>query len=128
MMATGSTLLASVRSCSLDCALFAERLSVLEHTHFFPTEASVLDCHAEERVFILLVVGGKGVLVKQHQFRVVRAGFREFGKLRSDGRDQAGLSLHALVVGHRAMRIADPESQRVPRSEERRVGKEWRAR
>jgi hypothetical protein len=100
MMATGSTLLASVRSCSLNCALFAERLSVLEHTHFFPTEASVLDCHAEEHIFVLLVIGGKGVLVKQNKFCVFRAGFREFGKLRSDGRDQAGLSLHAFVVGH----------------------------
>src|ERR1035441_1507128 len=97
-MATGSHLLSSVRrcgkecgsvwSCSLDCALFAERLSVLEHTPFLPTEACILDCHAEERVFVLLVVGGKGVLVKQHQFRVVRAGFREFGKLRSDFREQ----------------------------------------
>ena len=35
---------------------------------------------------MLLVIGGKGVLVKHHQFRVIRARLREVGKLRSDGR------------------------------------------
>jgi len=96
---------------SLDRAVFAEAASVLpDHAHFFPTETSVFDRHAEERVFLLLIIGSKGVLVKSHQFRVIRAGFRELRKLFSDGRDQAGLSLHALIVGHSAMRIADSES------------------
>jgi hypothetical protein len=117
MMATGSTLLASVRSCSLDCALFAERASVLpDHTHFFPTETCILDRHAEENVFVLSVIGGKGVLVEQHQFRVIRARFREVGKLLPNGRDQAGLSLHAVVVSHRVMRIADSERALIPRA------------
>jgi hypothetical protein len=44
--------------------------------------------------------------VEQYQFRVIRAGFREVGKILSNRSDQAGLSLHALVIGHRAMRIA----------------------
>ncbi len=106
---------ALVRSCSLDSVLFAEGLSILpDQTHFLTTQTCVLDRHAEECVF---VVGRKGVLVEQHQFRVIRAGFREFGKLRSDGRDQAGLSLHALVIGHGAMRIADSEPVRVPQVE-----------
>jgi hypothetical protein len=95
----------------LDRAVFTQSASVFsDHAYFLPTEASVFYRHAEEQVFILLVVSGKGVLVEQHQFRVIRAGFREIGKLRSDGRDQAGLSLHALVIRHRAMRIADSES------------------
>lgn len=33
--------------------------------------------HAEEHVFVLLVIGGEGVLVKQHQFVVIRARIRE---------------------------------------------------
>ena len=104
--AGGSIELGRLRS--LDRALFTETASVLsDHTHFLPTETSVFDRHAEERVFVLLVVGGKGVLVEQHQFRVIRARFREVWKLLSDGRDQAGLSLHAFVIGHSAMRIAD---------------------
>jgi len=93
-----------------DCVFLSEGASVFpDHAHFLPTEASVLDRHAEEHVFVLLVVGGKGVLVEQHQFRVIRARFREVGKLLPDGSDQAGLTLHAFVVGHRAMRIADSE-------------------
>ena len=100
---------------SLDSVLFAERASVrADHPHFFPTETCVLDRHAEERVFVLLVVGGKGVLVEQHQFRIIGAGLREVGKLLPDGSDQAGLSLHPFVVGHGAMRIADSESVRIP--------------
>jgi hypothetical protein len=39
-----------------------------------------------------LVVGGKGVLVERHQFRVIRAGFREVGKILSNRSDQIGLS------------------------------------
>ena len=38
--------------------------------------------------------------MEQHQFRVIRAGFREFGELFSDRRAQIGLSLQALLVGH----------------------------
>jgi hypothetical protein len=49
-----------------------------------PCRPYTLDRHAEELVFAFLVVGGKGVLVEQHQFRVVRARFREVGKLHSD--------------------------------------------
>jgi hypothetical protein len=91
-----------VSAFSLDFLFFAEGLPIVpDHTHFFPTETSVLYCHAEERVFVLLVVGGKGVLVEQHQFRFIRARFREVGKILSDGRDQVGLPLHALVTVHR---------------------------
>ena len=53
--------------------------------------------------------------MEQHQFRVIRARFREVWKLFSDGRDQTGLSLHALVIGHGAKRMADSESVRIPR-------------
>jgi hypothetical protein len=53
---------------SLDSVLVAERASVpSNHTHVFPTETCVRDRHAEERVFVLLVVGCKGVLVKQRE-------------------------------------------------------------
>jgi hypothetical protein len=52
--------------------------------------------------------------VEQDQFGVIRARFHKVGKVPSDGGDQAGLSPHAFVIGHRAMRIADPESVRVP--------------
>jgi hypothetical protein len=39
--------------------VFAERASVRsDHANFFPTESSVLDRHAEEHVFVLLVVAG----------------------------------------------------------------------
>ena len=82
-----------MRLRSLDRAVFTERASVLpDHAHFFPTEASVFDRHAEEHVFVLLVIGSKGVLVEQYQFCFIRARFREVGKLPSDGRDQAGLT------------------------------------
>ena len=95
---------------SLNFVFCAESASVLpNHAHFFPTETCVFDRHAEERVFVLLVVGGKGVLVEQHQFRVIRARFREVWKFLSDSRDQTGLSLHALVIGRHTKRIADPE-------------------
>ena len=54
-----------VRSCSLDRVVFAESGAVLPyHTYFFSTQTCVFDRHAEELVFILLVVGGQGVLVK----------------------------------------------------------------
>jgi hypothetical protein len=94
----------------LDCALLANGASVLpDHAHFLATETCILDRHAEEQVFVLLVIGSEGVLVEQHQFGFIRARFHEVGKLPSDGGDQAGLSLHAFVIGHRAMRIADSE-------------------
>ena len=102
-----------MNSASLDCSREAAPI-LPDHTYFFPTQPCVLDRHAKEHVFVLLVVGGKGVLVEQDQFRVIRAGFREFGKFRSDGRDQAGLSLIAFVIGHRGTRIADAESERIP--------------
>jgi hypothetical protein len=39
---------------SLDSVFFAECLPILsDHTDFFPTEASVLDRHAEEHVFVV---------------------------------------------------------------------------
>ena len=47
--------------------------------------------------------------MEQDQFRVIRARFRELGKLLLNGSEQAGLSLISFVIGHRAMRIADPE-------------------
>ncbi len=102
----------------LDSLFFSKTAPVLpNHTHFLSAQTCVLDRHAEELVFVLLVVGGKNRLVEQHQFRVMRAGFREFGKLRSDGRDEVGLSPHALVIGHLAMRTADSEFLRVPQVE-----------
>jgi hypothetical protein len=96
--------------CSLNSVFFAKGASVLpDYAHFFPSETCVFDRHAEERVFVLLIVGGKGVLMEQHQFRVIRTHFREVGKVLSNRGDQAGLSLHPFVIGHRAMRIADSE-------------------
>lgn len=56
------------------------------------------------------------------QFRVIRACFRKLRKFLSDGSDQDGLPLHAFVVGHRAMRIADSESVKVPQAVNARVG------
>jgi hypothetical protein len=61
------------------------------------------------RAHVFLVVGSKGVLVEQYQFRAIPAGFREVGKILSNRSDQAGLSLHPFVIRHRAMRIADSE-------------------
>ena len=44
----------------LDFLFFTESAAVLpDHAHFFPTETRILDRHAEEREFVLLVVGGK---------------------------------------------------------------------
>jgi hypothetical protein len=103
---------------SLDFVFFAKRASVLSnHTHIFPTETRVLDRHAEERVFVLLVVGGKGVLVQHDSLNIEGAHPREVGKLLPDGRDQAGLSLHPFVIGHLAMRIADSGCGRIPQME-----------
>jgi len=67
----------------MDSLLFTECASVLiDHAHLFPTETSVLDRHTKEQVFVLLVIGGKGVLVEQPQFRVIPTGFHEIGKLK----------------------------------------------
>jgi hypothetical protein len=101
---------------SLDFLFVAERLSILpDHTHLFPTETSVLDRHAEQHVLVLLVVGSKGVLVQYDSLNIGGAHPREVRKLLPDGCDQAGLSLHALVIDHRAKRIADSDSQQAPR-------------
>jgi len=82
-----------------DCVFLSEGASVFpDHAHFLPTEASVLDRHAEEHVFVLLVVGGKGVLVEQHQFRVIRARFCELGEFPSDGGDQGGRCVRSSLV------------------------------
>ena len=64
----------------MDFVFLAQRAPILaDDTHFFPTEASILDRHAEQRVFVLLVVSGKGVLVKQDEFRVFRDAFANSG-------------------------------------------------
>jgi hypothetical protein len=81
---------------------------------FLATETCILDRHAEEHVFVLLVIGSKSILVKQHELCVIRTRFREVGKLLPDGSDQAGLSLHPFVIGHHAKRIADTESEQLP--------------
>ncbi len=113
---------------SLHSVFFAECLSALpDHTNFLATETCILYRHAEECVFVFLVVGGKGVLMEQNQFCVIRAGFREFRKCFSDHCDQARLSLHAFVIGNHAKRIADSESERVlhaPNANERSSGSE----
>ena len=98
-------------SCFLLDFLFSvECASVLaDHTHLLPTESGVLDRHADQRVLVFLVVATKSVLVELYLFCVIRARFRELRKFLSDGRDQAGLSLHSLFIGHGAMRIADPD-------------------
>ncbi len=94
---------------SLDRGVFTGNAAVFtNHAHFLAPETCILDRHTEQNVFVLLVIGSKGVLVEQHELGVIRARFREVGELLPDGSDQAGLSLHPFVVGHRAMRIADP--------------------
>ena len=58
----------------MDFIFLARGAAVLpDLARFLATQTCVLDRHAEERVFVLLVVGGKGVLVEQYQFRVIRA-------------------------------------------------------
>ena len=100
---------------SLNSLFFGKAASVLpHHPHFLPTETCVLDRHAEEHVFVLLVVGGKGVLVQYDSLNIGGAHPREVRKLLPYGCDQAGLPLHAFVTVHRATRIADSESVRIP--------------
>ena len=95
---------------SLDSVLFAKRASVLpDHAHFFTTETSVFDRHAEESVFVVLVVGSKASW-SSNTSSASSARFREVGKILSNRSDQAGLPLHAFVTVHRATRIADFES------------------
>lgn len=56
----------------LDSAFFGKAAPIPpNHAHFFPTQTCVLDRHAEELVFVLLVVGSESVLVEQDQFRVI---------------------------------------------------------
>jgi hypothetical protein len=89
------------RSRSLDCLLVAEGAAVFtDHAQFFSTEASVFDCHAEEHVFVFLVIGSECVLMEDHHRRVSGARFRKLGKLLFDSSDQIGLSPHPFVVGH----------------------------
>jgi hypothetical protein len=98
---------------SLDRFFFTETASILSnYAHFLAAQTGVLDRHAEQHVLVLLVVGSKGVLVEQYVFGVIRAGFREVGEILSNRSDQAGLPLHAFIVGHRAMRIPDSEHGR----------------
>jgi len=50
---------------SLKSLFFGKAASIPpDHTHLFPTETSVLDRHPEERVLVLLIVGGESILVK----------------------------------------------------------------
>jgi len=107
-----------VKGHLLDGIFVAEAAAVFaDDAHFLATKSSVLDGHAEQCVFVLLVVGRECVLVEQYEFSFIRAGFRELRKIFSDGRDQAGLSLHAFVIGHGAMRIVDLASRWVPHGE-----------
>ena len=76
---------------SVNAVFFAKGASVLpDHAHFLPSKSGILNRHAEQHVLVLLIVGGKGVLVEQHQFRIIRAGFCELCELLPDGCDQAG--------------------------------------
>jgi hypothetical protein len=94
---------------SLNSVFFSECAPIpSDHPHFLPTQPSVLDCHAEECVFVLLVVGSKGILVQKYKLRVIRARFCELRKRLPDGSDQIGLSLHAFVVGHRFLCLVVP--------------------
>jgi hypothetical protein len=74
---------------SLNSIVFGKAAPILsDHTHFLPTQTCVLDRHAEQHVFVLLVVGGKGVLVEQYVFGVVRAHPCKVWELLPYGRDQ----------------------------------------
>ena len=51
----------------MNCAFrFADSAPVLSnHADFLSTQTCILDSHAEEHVFAVLVAGGKGILVEQ---------------------------------------------------------------
>ncbi len=84
----------------MNCAFrFADSAPVLSnHADFLSTQTCILDSHAEEHVFAVLVAGGKGILVEQHQFRVIRARFCELGEFPSDGGDQGGRCVRSSLV------------------------------
>jgi hypothetical protein len=87
--------------CSLNFLLLGKTASILPNdTHFFSSEARILDRHTEQQVLVFLIVGGKGILVQHDSLNIGGAHPREVGKLLPDGCDQAGLSLHSLLVGH----------------------------
>ena len=66
---------------SLDALFFAEAASVLpDHAYFLTSETRVFDRHTEECIFVLLVVGSEGVLVKQHQFMSSAQAFAKSGR------------------------------------------------
>jgi hypothetical protein len=69
----------------------------------FPTESGVLDRHAEQHVLVLLGSRRQTRLGGEYTFGVVGAHSHEVGELLPDGRDEAGLSLHPFVVGHRPL-------------------------
>ena len=71
------------------------------HAHFLAAQTCVLDCHAEKRVLVVLIVRRERILVKHHQFRIIGAHSCKIGELCSDRSDQARLSLHTFFVRHR---------------------------
>jgi hypothetical protein len=77
--------------------------------------ASPADAGVKPRMPMIMAGPRMARLVVPWLFRVMGAPSRELRKLLLDGSDQTGLSLHALVIRHRAVRMADSESPRVPR-------------
>jgi len=65
---------------------------------FFPTETRVLDRHAEQDIFIILIVCRKGILMKHYRVYVLGAGLCKLWKVLSDSSDKVGLALHAFFV------------------------------
>ena len=70
-----------------------------DHAHFFLTEPSIFDGHANERAFVLLIVTSKRVLMKSRSVSSAHV-FAKLMKVLSGGRDQARLSLHPFVIDH----------------------------
>jgi hypothetical protein len=97
---------------SLDFVFHAQRAPILpDHAHFFPTETCVLDRHAEERVFVLLVVGGECVLVEHDNLNIGGAHLHEVRKLLPDaiGLDSRCMRSSSVMVmfyhsGRKALR------------------------
>jgi hypothetical protein len=86
---------------SLNSLFFGKAAPILSnHMHFFLPESGVLNRHAEQHVLVLLVVRGEGVLMQYDSLNIGGAHPREVRKLLPDGCDQAGLSLHSLLVVH----------------------------